>query len=91
MKLREHVWVFDKCIVCGAFAWATVRSKAVLEGKTDPGTTDERTCLERDDYQTRLCPAPARRQFAYEDFDTIKRRIDEIEAQRIAAINTATT
>lgn len=87
MKVREHVWVANKCIICGAYAWARVRSNAVLEGKMDPGPGDERQCLERDDHQHDLCPEPARRVTACEDADAIKKRIDELDAQRTAAMN----
>lgn len=88
MKLREHVWVFDKCTICGADAWAKIRAQAVMLGKSDPGPTDERQCLERDDYQHDLRPEPARRAVMCEDADAIKKRIDELAAERTAAMNT---
>ena len=84
MKIREHVWVADKCIICGANSWAKVRAQAVLAGKGDPGVTDERQCLERENYISGLCPEPARRQFASEDFDTIGARLEEIRAEAVA-------
>jgi hypothetical protein len=84
--IREHVWVADKCIVCGALAWARIRAEAVMLGKGDPGPTDERQCLERDDFQRDLCPAPARRVPACED-NGIAGRIAELEAEKEAAWN----
>lgn len=87
MKIREHVWVADKCIWCGAPAWAAVRAQAVLLGKGDPGPDDERTCRERDDYQHDLSPEPARREVACEAFDEIKKRVDELDAERTEAMN----
>lgn len=84
MKVREHIWVADKCVVCGAMSWAKVRAQAVLAGKGDPGVEDERQCLEREDHITDLRPEPARRQFAYQDWDTIHARVVEREKERLA-------
>lgn len=84
MKIREHVWVADACLVCGAMSWAKLRAQAVLAGKTDPGTTDERQCLEREDYVSDLRPEPKRREYACEQFEEIKRRADEVAKESVA-------
>lgn len=86
MKVREHVWVNDKCIVCGALSWAKVRANAVFKRMVDPGPTDERQCLEREDHQHDIRPEPARREIACESADAIKKRIDELAAERIEAM-----
>jgi hypothetical protein len=87
MKVREHIWVADKCLACGAIAWEKLCSLAAAAGKAIP-LTDERQCIEREDYVGKLCPEPARRQFALNAFDEIGARMVEIEKERLAAINT---
>lgn len=51
--------------------------------------TDERTCVERDDYVSSrdLRPEPFLRGQAADDIDTIHRRMAEIDKERIEAIN----
>lgn len=87
MKVREHIWVVDKCVVCGAMSWERLCSLAAAAGKAIP-LTDERQCLEREDHVGKLCPEPARRQIASEAFDEIGARAAELEKERLAAINT---
>jgi hypothetical protein len=87
MKVREHIWVGEKCIACGAIAWERLCSLAAVAGKAIP-LTDERQCIEREDYAGALCPEPARRQFALDAYDEIGARMAEIEKERLAAINT---
>jgi hypothetical protein len=85
MKVREHVWVADVCIICGAQSWAKLRAQAVLLGKGDPGVADERACLEREDYAGELRPEPKRREYAVEDADTISARLVELAKERLPA------
>ena len=84
MKVREHIWVADRCLVCGASSWAKVRAMAALAGKGDPGPNDERQCLEREDYVGTLRPEPSRRHYACEDFEEIKKRAEEVAREPLS-------
>ena len=74
MKVRQHVWVLGRCKICGADEISIVAERH----NTTADKPDERTCLERDDYQSGLCPEPTRRMFAHEDADFIAQRIAQI-------------
>jgi hypothetical protein len=82
-KVREHVWVGDRCLVCGALTYSELRSQKVSAGETDPGPVDGRQCLEREDYVGTLRPEPSRRQYACEQFSEIKARLHEVEGERL--------
>jgi hypothetical protein len=88
-KVREHVWVGDRCLVCGALIYPELRSQKVSAGETDPGPVDGRQCLEREDYVGTLRPEPSRRQYACEQFSEIKARADEVAAERLHEVEGA--
>jgi hypothetical protein len=88
MKVRQHVWVADRCLMCGAISWERLRSLGAASGNDSFDGEDRRQCIEREDYAGALMPEPARRQLMCEAFDDIGARMTEIEKERIEAINT---
>lgn len=82
MKIREHYWINDRCLFCGATALATLREQAAREGRAVPSDADERQCIEREDHVGALAPKPARRQYAIDDYDTISARLAELAEER---------
>lgn len=83
MKIREHYWINDRCLFCGAIALATLRAQAALAGKTAPTEADERQCIEREDYVGSLAPEPKRRQYALDDYEAISARMAELAKERL--------
>ena len=79
MKVRQHVWVLGRCKICGADEISIVAARH----NTTADKPDERTCLERDDYQSDARPEPFRRQYAHEDFDFISARIIELRREAV--------
>ena len=75
--IRQHTASpSGRCLWCGA-------------AQAESGGWGERTCIERDDGITasEIRPEPARRQFAFEDFDAIGGRVAELKRERDAALN----
>lgn len=83
MIVNKHYFVNEHCVFCGAETWPRVQKRYSDLGQSVP-QNDERTCVNRDDYvdQRFVRPEPKRREYAYEDFDTIRERLAAILAER---------
>jgi len=65
MKIREHLFALGRCQFCGA------RQEITEVDELGCPMPDTRSCIEREDYQTRPRPEPKLRQIACEDAEAI--------------------
>lgn len=65
----EHLWIDGWCKYCGASEGGY--HQTIVQGGVS-------SCLESTE-RSLLAPEPARRQFAVEDFDVIRARMEEIK------------
>jgi len=82
LKVREHTYINGVCRWCGAKDLSALIAEARALGKDGEVKPDERSCIEREDYQSNLRPEPVRRIPACEDSETISARLAELAEER---------